>query len=151
MPSPENKFKKAVDITKDVAGCHRNGLQALGNDSHRVSLSDPAKCGGSLNIDDCTQALYPQSNRWDYAIHFEAEVYFAEVHPAHTSEVKTVLNKLEWLKNWLDKNAPEIKKLRAANKPYFWIQTKNFDILKTSPQYRQLAQAGLVPVKKLKL
>jgi len=71
-------------------------------------------------------------------------------HSANTSEVRTVLNKLQWLKDWLNQHATEINKLKAY-KPFYWIQSKGFAIPKTSPQYRAAANAGIKPIPKLNL
>ena len=95
--------------------------------------------------------MYPRGNRWDYALEYEAEVYFIEVHSAYTSEVSTVLKKLQWLKDWLQKQAPEIIKLRAKKQPYYWIQSGKFGILPHASQYRKAAQASILPIPKLVL
>ncbi|TAK40761.1 MAG: hypothetical protein EPO28_09625 [Saprospiraceae bacterium] len=116
-------------------------------------MADQAKCGGSLDIDGClaAQKMYPNDNRWDYALEYEAEVYFIEVHSAYTSQVSTVLKKLQWLKDWLKEHAPEIIKLRAKKQPYYWIQSGKFGILPHASQYREAAQASILPISKLVL
>lgn len=146
------KFKKAVLDTPEVSACFQNGLQALGANSAKVSLSDSRKAEGSVDIDGCTAALYPNDNRWDYALGYDGAVYFAEVHPANTGEVSTVLRKLQWLKDWLHAKAPELNKLKATHRtPFYWILSGKFNIPKNSPQYRRLVQAGLLPIAILKL
>ena len=78
--------------------------------------------------------------------------FFIEVHSAITSEVKIVLKKFQWLKDWLINQAPEINHLKSKSRnPFVWIQTKNFQILKTSPQYLMAVQARILPIKELKL
>jgi hypothetical protein len=90
-------FKDAVAATPDIeTGC-RAGLQALGEHSKRIVVSDTEKLYGSVDIDTCTQTKYPNSARWDYAIAYNDEVFFVEVHSAHTKEVAEVVKKLEWL------------------------------------------------------
>ncbi|MBL7796646.1 MAG: hypothetical protein JNJ90_09100 [Saprospiraceae bacterium] len=145
-----NCFKTAVENTPDVSDGYQVGLQALGNYSQKVNLSSNGKCEGSLDIDSCTRVLYPQENRWDYAIGYDSKVYFAEVHSAQTNEVSTMLRKLEWLKNWLNNHAPEIKKIRAGH-PYFWIMSGKYDILPGSRQARKIAKAGMKPIPILNL
>lgn len=144
----DNLFRLAVEATEDVANCYHPGLQALGNYSKKIELT-ASKCNGSLDIDSCTIAKYPQENRWDYAISFNSQVYFVEVHSANTAEVSTVLKKLQWLKDWLAREAPEIKKLQAPGLAFYWLQSKSFDILPGSSQARQLAIARLRPIPKL--
>ena len=145
-------FKKAIEATPDVAAGFKAGLSALGKHSSKVSVSDTKFLQGSLDIDTCTSSKYPNSNRWDYAFAYKGETFFIEVHSANTIEVKTVLKKLQWLKDWLHKKAPEINRLKAKSQhPFYWIQSKGFEIPKTSPQYRAAEGAGLKPIAKLKL
>ena len=146
----ENPFQLAVAATPEVANCFQSGLRALGKYSQKVAPADLSKCEGSLDIDACTASIYPTQNRWDYAISYNSKVYFVEVHSAETGEVSTVLRKLQWLKDWLNRKAPEIDKLKA-DVPYFWIQSGRFSILKNSSQAKQIAQYGIRPIPKLSL
>jgi hypothetical protein len=150
-PKNSNLFKIAVENTPDIANCYQSGLQALGKYSKKIDLAETTLCSGSVEIDECTKAKYPNDPRWDYALCYNSEVFFVEVHTANTSEVNAVLNKLQWLKDWLNKEAPEINKLKAKNQPYIWIQSNDFHIPKTSPQYRLAVQKGIKPIAKLSL
>ncbi len=143
-------FEIAVKATSDIKDCFQNGLLGLGKHSNKVELSDPARCEGSVDIDSCLTKKYPTSNRWDYAFSYKGDVYFIEVHSAQTSEVKTVLSKLNWLKNWLRENASEIDKLKAR-KPYYWVQSGGFAILPNSRQFRAVSQNGIKPISRLAL
>ena len=143
-------FKDAVTNTPDISKGYMVGLTALGKYSSKVTVSNTVKVEGSVDIDSTTVALYPRENRWDYVIGFNGKVIFVEVHSATTSEVDAVLKKLDWLKNWLNSKAPDLAKLRAPE-PYFWVQSKNFQILKHSPQYRRAVQKGILPVSKVTL
>lgn len=114
-----NHFKTAVENTPDIANCYQVGLRGLGAYSNKVQLSDTSKCSGSVDIDACTTEKYPQSNRWDYGLCYREKVYFMEVHTANTGEVSTVIRKLQWLKDWLNREAPELNKLKAKEQtPY---------------------------------
>jgi hypothetical protein len=145
-------FKEAVEATSDIETGYLPGLTALGNYSKRVVVTDTTKLQGSVDIDACTISKYPQDNRWDYAFAYKDEVFFVEVHSAITSEVKTVLKKLQWLKDWLVAQAPEINKLKAKSRnPFVWVQAKNFQIPKSAPQYLMAVQKGLLPLNKLEL
>lgn len=145
-------FKEAVEATSDVSMCYQVGLKAFGGDSKKIKLNDTAKCEGSVDIDGCTVAKYPQSNRWDYCFSYRGEVFFVEVHTANTTEVRTVLKKLQWLKDWLNHEAPELAKLKAKSKgAYYWIQSSKFNIPKTSKQYRLVVQEGIKPISTLVL
>lgn len=141
-------FKQAVEETEEIKNGYQNGLKALGKYSNKVELGDTKKCEGSVAIDDCTESLYPQENRWDYVLGYKGNAYFVEIHSAHTSEVSVVLKKLQWLKDWLNSKAPEIKKLQAKDKAFIWIQTNGYHI-PTSKQSKIIAKAGLKPVSKL--
>jgi hypothetical protein len=147
-----NAFKTGVESTPDIANCYQSGLRGLGVHSHKIELSQTTLCSGSVDIDTCTTTKYPQSNRWDYALCYNKEVFFVEVHGAKTDEVGTVLKKLQWLKDWLNEEAPEINKLKAKSQtPFIWIQSNGFHILRNSKQYRQASQAGIKPIAKLVL
>ncbi|MDR0891600.1 MAG: hypothetical protein LBN24_03205 [Mediterranea sp.] len=138
-----NRFQKAIQATPEVAGNCKPGLQALGNYSSKVKVGDSKQLGGSIDIDQSTKSLYPESSRWDYAFDYAESTYFVEVHAADTSEVTTVLNKLAWLKSWLKAKAPEIAKLRAERHPYIWIASGSVKILPSSKESKRLAQSGL--------
>jgi hypothetical protein len=144
-------FKLAVESTPDIANCYQTGLKGLGVHSHKIELSENDLCSGSVDIDTCTKAKYPQSNRWDYALCYKKEVFFVEVHGAKTDEVNKMLKKLQWLKDWLNKEAPEINKLKAKQSPFIWIQSKGCRILTSSVQYRKAIDAGIKPMPKLVL
>lgn len=146
-------FEEAVRATPDIKDCFMKGKLAIINkEKDKVELSDPRNCGGSLFIDQCliNQQMYPNDNRWDYALDYNAEVFFFEVHTASSSEVSTVLRKLDWLKQWLVQKAPEINALKAKA-PFFWIQSNGYHILPNSRQERAVNQKGLMPIPKLVL
>jgi hypothetical protein len=144
-------FVRIKSIRNSFKICYQNGLKAFGKYSTKIELSDTTKCEGSVEIDECIKHIYPQENRWDYVFSYKGNVYFVEVHSADTSEVKVVLKKLQWLKDWLNCKAPELDKLKAKSKTFTWIMTNGNHILAKSSQSRELAQKGLMPISKLKL
>ena len=143
------QLKDAVNKTEDVTGNFKNGIGAVkSSDKAKISVPDSRKLTGSLNIDDSTKILYPNESRWDYAIEYNGETFFIEIHPGETSEVAVVINKLNWLKKWLKEKAPSIDAIKATSKPpFYWIFTSRFNILPTSKYYKQLSIAGLKPVR----
>lgn len=144
----KSKLLTAAEDTPDAQGAFRTGLQAV-KGQYRAKFQDPQPrlFTGSIDIDAATKEKYPNDNRWDYAIEYNNETFFVEIHPASTSEVVTVLSKLSWLKQWLKNEAPKIYALRATSKPHFhWVSTNRCDILKTSRQYKALAQKGIIPI-----
>lgn len=146
---PESLLKAAVDQTEDVKGRFKTGLGAIkGNEKQKFVVPDTRKITGSLDIDSATKDKYPQANRWDYAVEYDRETFFIEVHPGSTNEIPTVIAKLDWLKKWLKEKAPAINALKPKDKqPYHWVYTNKFAILPNSKYARQLAQLNLVPVK----
>lgn len=142
----------ATDETADVKGCCKRGLGALGAYRSKVRAADPNQLLSSIDIDSAVRDKYPDASRWDYAIEYGKQVFFMEVHHGSTGEASEVMKKLEWLKRWLETSAPQIKALKAKDRaPYYWVFTNKFNILKTSHQYRQLVQVGLVPTRELNL
>jgi len=149
MQIPESLLKVAVEQTDDVKGNFQIGLGAVhGNERQKIVVPDTRCILGSLDIDASTLTKYPQENRWDYAIEYNQEVFFIEIHPASTSDVSTVLAKLDWLKGWLKNKAPNISALKPKDKqPYHWVYTNKNAILPGSKYAKQLAQKNLFPVK----
>ncbi len=145
-----NKFKEAVEATAEIKNCYQPGLKALGAYSAKVALTDNSLCNGSVDIDECVRTKYPNSNRWDYCIGYNNKAYFVEVHSANTAEVSTMLNKLQWLKDWLNSKAPELNKIKAPV-PFYWVMSGKYAIQPNSPQSRKIAQAGIKPIAKLSL
>jgi hypothetical protein len=143
-------FRQAVEAKPDIADGYQLGLQALGANSNKIVAANTRKLDGSVDIDTCTKEKYPEENRWDYAIGYDGNVYFVEVHPASAAEVRVVLQKLQWLKAWLQKEAPEINK-KKANFPYYWVQTGSFQIPKNSRQNFAAAAAHIRPVRSVPL
>lgn len=137
-----------MEATTEIKDCYQSGLKALGHYSNKIELQNSRECTGSVEIDECVRVNYPNANRWDYVFAYKSATYFVEVHSAETTEVSVVLAKLQWLKDWLNTQAPELAKLKAEQ-PYYWIQSGRFSIPKTTPQYRRAAQNGIMPISKL--
>ncbi len=142
-------FKEAISATPLLKNAYRNGLQALGNYSNKVKPSDTKKCEGSVDIDAAVKGIYPNASRWDYALGYDGTTYFIEVHSAETSQVTPVLKKFRWVKEFLVADAPELNKHRK--KRFYWISSGGNNILKGSPQARQLAQSGIMLDRQLNL
>ncbi len=136
-------FKKQVESTADIKGCYQRGLQALGNNSQKIKVSEKSKLTGSVNLDKCTSSKYPNDPRWDYIIGYKEVCYFIELHPASTKNIKEVIKKLDWLKGWLINEGKAIDKIKSKKSPYRWIATGGVAILKNSPQARGLAKSGV--------
>lgn len=147
-----NRFQEAVNITPAIAQAYQSGLTAMGRLSNRVQAKNSRLLHGSVDLDSATQYTHPQDSRWDYIIGYNHEAYFIEVHPASSSEVSTVVKKMQWLQNWLRQSAPAINQIRPATKDHlFWINTNGVDIPKASRQYRVAVQNKIKPVSRVNL
>lgn len=146
-------FKQIIQSIHTISKCFRNGLQALGSNSSKLRPADTRNCKGSIDIDSCLAVSNPNDSRWDYMVGYDQNVYFIEIHPAYTSEVDTVINKLVWLKGWLNQDGLPIKlSFEPQNTAYHWIASGKITILKNSVYARRLAQSGLdIPKSYLKL
>lgn len=133
-------FSSAVTSTPSLKAALRPGLRALGSNSGKVKPNDSSKCEGSVDIDTAVRGQYPNSSRWDYALGYGGKTYFVEVHAAKTDEVSSVLKKLQWLQDFLVRDAPEINR---EPRSFHWIASGKVAILPNSSQSRQLAIKGL--------
>ena len=148
----KSSFQKAVEKTPDISSGYRPGVHALKkSDRSAIVVADTRLLDGSVDIDTAVQEKYPNENRWDYAIGYSGKVCYVEVHPAYTSEVSVVENKLRWLKIWLKENAPLLDAIPKATPAFVWAQTGKGAILPRSSQARKLAAMGVTvtPVCKL--
>ncbi|MCH8486373.1 MAG: hypothetical protein LAT75_05870 [Candidatus Cyclonatronum sp.] len=136
-------FEQAVYNTETLGSCMERGLQALGPNSVKIKAEIPRQIDGSVDLDSCVSGNYPNDSRWDYIIGYNGEAYFIEVHPAQSAHVNEVIKKLDWLKSWLNAHAPELNRIKAADRPFRWVATSNVHIIKGSPQALRLAQSGL--------
>ena len=141
-------FQDAIANTPELKDAFKRGLKALGSHSSKVKPGDTKKCEGSVDIDRAVKSKYPNDSRWDYAIGYDGQTHFIEVHPADTSEVQSVLNKLQWLKKFLMEAAPQ---LNQEPKRFHWIASGGNRILPNSSQARKLAKSGIKVVRQLTL
>ena len=146
-------FKQAVEAAPHpVNGKYRRGKQALEN-THRnlVQCDDSRRLTGSIDLDSALKQHRPNDPRWDYGVDYQPargreRAIWVEVHSAKTSEVSTVLNKLQWLKDWLNEEAEDLRRLtdRAGKEiPYVWIASAGDNINRNSRQFRLLSQRGV--------
>lgn len=143
---PKSHLQAAVKGIDGLDEHFKKGLGAVkGEYRERITAKEPRLFNGSLDIDKAKSKAEPTANRWDYAIEYNGEVFFVEVHPGSTSDVSIILKKLEWLKQWLKNGAKAIDMLKTKRAtPYFWIHTGACRILKQSSKGKQLAQRGII-------
>lgn len=144
-------FEAALKAAGPPAADHfKPGLQALGGYANRIMCSEPRRFRGSVDLDSAFRHTQPHANRWDFGLGFSENggesAIWIEVHPATTSEVKTVLEKLSRLQEWLNRDAPHLRKIttrKSGARNYFRIATAGVHINRSSPQFRRLSEAGL--------
>lgn len=140
----KSSFQKAVEKTPEISSGYRSGVHALKkSDRSAIVVADTRLLDGSVDIDTAVQEKYPNENRWDYAIGYSGKVCYVEVHPAYTSEVSVVENKLKWLKTWLKKKASLLDAIPKAIPVFVWAQTGKGAILPQSSQAKRLATLGI--------
>jgi hypothetical protein len=141
-------FKKAVTKTPHLENAWKPGLRALrAQDRPHLEPEDTQLLRGSVDVDSALQGEQANAHRWDFAIGYRHAnwqkdfVYWVEVHTANDKEVKVVLNKLRWLKNWL---VGEGKFLNAFKRDFVWVSSDATTFTLDAPQSKQFAQLGLL-------
>lgn len=121
-------FQKGVQSISGIRDCYRKGLQALGNYSNKIVPRNTRNCSGSVGLDSCLHPSKPQDSRCDYIIGYGNEAYFVEVHSAF-GQVSKVLQKANWLRNWLKIDGQPISLIHHKNKNFHWIPTNGVGII----------------------
>lgn len=143
----ENKFRLAVESTSQISDGYLTGLRALGNNSTKITVDNSRLLNGSVDIDSCVKYIYPEDNRWDYAIGYDNAAYFIEIHPAETSAVSTMIAKVAWLKQWLKTEAPLLDKIKSSQNTFQWVPSGRNAIAKNSREAFRLSKSGIVITK----
>jgi len=135
-------FVDAVRSAPEIAECLTAGLQALGSNSRKVEINSTRHLTGSVDIDSCVAASYPNDHRWDYVFGYKDRIYYVEVHPGTTGEVSVVIAKLNWLKQWRRHSAASLEASQHRSS-YHWVSSGRTAITKNSKYSRILAQNGI--------
>lgn len=136
-------FEEAVQNVPEIATCLKSGLQALGSNSEKVKVASTRKLEGSVDIDGCLKRRYPNAPRWDYVFGYNGRLYYVEVHPSSLGEVKSVVAKFEWLKEWRKSSAQSLENLKNLSS-YHWVSSRaTTTILPGSRQRKMLDQRGI--------
>lgn len=140
-------FQQAVRKIPALKTAWCPGLQALrAEDKPHIEAEAPRKLTGSVDVDTAYQKLMPRSHRWDFGIAFQHSnfdkevVYWVELHTASDSQVKVVINKAQWLLEWLKGQG---KPLAGFEKEIVWVSSGATTFTRSSPQRKLMAQAGL--------
>lgn len=147
--SEKSDFKTAISKVPKLS--LHEGLGAVeGKYRSKIQVKDPRKLCGSVDIDTDLKADQPEAARWDYVVGHDDKAYFIEIHPADTSNIKEIIKKLDWLKNWLKNSATDLDKLKAKA-PFRWIASGRVNILPNSKEYRECAKQGILPKERISL
>lgn len=134
-------FEEIVKSIDDIKRCYEKGLRAFkGDESKKIRVTNPRLLNGSVGLDFCTVDKYPDDPRWDYIVGYKKKVFFIEIHPASTSNVKEVVKKSDWLRKWLKDKGSALKPIISGKEPYRWVATGKVAILRNSKYARELAQ-----------
>lgn len=139
-------FEEAVRGTQSIAHAFRNGLQAIRSKERKKMICRDARAlAGSVNGDDALKETRPNDARWDYGIGIRKandkdRVAWVEVHPASSSHVQDVIDKLDWLRCWLKSDALLLEKLPPT---FVWVASGKVALTPNSPQRRRLSQVGI--------
>lgn len=140
-------IRNAAAQTPHLRGAWKPGLGALrAQDKPHVAAQDPRKLTGSADLDAALQRHEPNAHRWDFAIgyaHINRRlecIYWVEIHTASDREVRVVLDKLRWLKQWLNRDG---HRLAEFERDFIWVSSGATSFTLSSPQQKQFAVLGL--------
>lgn len=140
-------FRKAVSNTPHLEKAWRSGLGALrGQDKPHLHAEDTRLLTGSADVDNALQEHEPNAHRWDFAIAYRHSnrkkefIYWVEIHTAADHEVKVVLDKLRWLRQWLEADG---RLLSQFERDFVWVSSGRTSFTLSAPQLKQFAQLGL--------
>lgn len=125
------------------------GLGALTSaDKRHIEVPNTSLIKGSVALDNAAKGDMPDNFRWDYAFDYNGEVYFVEVHPASTSEISTMVNKVDGLRQWLKMINAGLMSLPPIERKFYWVSSgkTQLRITPNSRQAKQLAAKKIVPV-----
>lgn len=134
-------FADAVRGTPEIAEFLEAGLQALGAHSRKIIVNSTRDLEGSVNIESCVRSS--NGRRWDYVFGYKKHTYYVEVHPANTGEVRVVIEKLDWLKQWRKRSAPSLEEAQHSS-TYHWVSSGKTAITKMSKYSRMLVKNGIL-------
>ena len=144
-----NFFEKAIKNTAELAGGFRYGLHAFSEKKKKkIKVDDTTQLKGSVHIDVCLKKTYPNAHLWDYVFGYKGKVYYVEIHQTIAREVKRVIKKVKWLKQWRTTSAKNLENLSHLSS-YHWIATDGGPIKLSQQHLNELAQNGIGPPKRV--
>lgn len=130
-----------------LKGYFSNGFNALTSaDKRHVKVPNTSLINGSLALDNAAKQDVPDNYRWDYAIDYNGNVYFLEIHPASTSEISTMINKVDGLQQWLKTIDADLMALPPVDRKFYWVSSGKTD-LRIMPNSRHAKQLAAKKIK----
>jgi hypothetical protein len=110
-------------------------------DKSLIAMSERAKIGDSLDLDEALRPTFPQDNRWDYLVSIpgSAKILALEPHSANDSEISVVIAK----------KRHAVTQLRTHLKPghrvseWLWVSHGRTSFSAMDRASKRLAQAGI--------
>lgn len=155
--APTGKLATLADVCQandSLRPFYEHGLGAMKKGDRRcICVPETKLIGCTVALDEAAEKAYPVDNRWDYALEYDGNTFFIEIHHASTSEIDCVIRKVDFVKTWLNDNAPEILSLpqkESGARRFYWVSSGGTDLRVSpgSPQARKLALRHIVPVGK---
>jgi hypothetical protein len=149
-------FQYVVANTPTLVGSLRPGLGALvSRHAAQVDCCPTRRLRGSVFLDPVLATARPNRPSWDYAIGWKSRsgpecAFFAEVHPANSAHVMTVIQKKLSVVSWMRQDAPLLLGLAAETERvlsegvFHWLATDSGVAIRPgSRQSRMLQQEGI--------
>lgn len=119
---------------------YKKGLGAFESiDKSHIDVPDTRLIMGSIALDKAAFTDMPADNRWDYALDYNSQVFFIEIHPAKASEINTVINKVAGLCKWLSNIGSDLLSLPPTYRVFYWVSSGNTKMTPGGNQAKKLA------------
>lgn len=146
MCNQNSSFEKAVYACPDLV--LQIGMRAVSHvNREKIRPQNSRSLTGSVDLDKDLRDQFPAEHRWDYVVGYkgcdgEEKAFFIEVHPAETSEIKTVIRKARNLKAWAELNALRLWNMNSPREIH-WVSSGRCNLRLNDSYRRQLALAGV--------
>ena len=120
---------------------YKKGLGAFESiDKPHIDVPDTRLIFGSVALDKAALQDMPDDNRWDYALDYNGQVFFIEVHPAKASEIDTVINKVIGLSQWLSNIGSDLLSLPPIDRIFYWVSSGKTKMVPSGNQIKKLVK-----------
>ncbi|MEZ4319292.1 MAG: hypothetical protein R3F61_17395 [Myxococcota bacterium] len=130
---------EASELHPDIAV--EVGLGALTATLRRkLTFDDTRRIAGSVDVDTCLRASFPNEPRWDFVVGYGEHAWFIEEHPANSgTNFDEMIAKAQWLRALV-----RGKRIAARSRGLHWVSTgATVSQLGFSRKRRLLAELGV--------